>query len=354
MRVLIVTTDRPSLEPSRPLDRIAALLGYFPPRHAVTLACLNDETEPSSAWPWPEVKLVTAPASAVKPGLFKPVTTFLKRYNTFTRLKEAILAQPGSFELIQGDGLATYNLVADLVKASGVKGLVWARPGEIATDSSSDLQVLPANRVDNQPWLPDGIDLDYFRRNSPINILSQEVIFRLAPHDPAALEALAFMLEEIWPRVRELNSQARLLLATPAGSPLLSQVAGKLSSVFDETHGLSIIEGVTDLRPLYERCRLAVLPYLGSPADTKPILEAWAMQLPFVTMQPGADALPGAQIGDQYVRGEDPKSYSSLVARLLEIRGPGLHLAEFGRPLAESRYSWPLIVSQLETFWQQP
>ena len=342
MKILILTTNAPDLDPDKPAGRIAGLLQTLNGRHALALACYTPP-DPSFA-----TKLETLSTALISAPSSQP--TWLERlrgrFQPLANLKTTLLAQTESYDLVQGDGLASLWLAAEIVRAKGGRGMVWLRPGERPPPNRPPaLSIATASQVEGFKWLPDGIDTAYFKRQLPVNITSNEVIFRHVPGEAAAEEALDYLLKEVWPAVRQLKPQAGLIIVTPG--------ATRFEEIEENLAGVSRISGLADWRTLYERCRLVILPYRTTPTDYHPFQEAWAMQLPVVTMRPGALVLPGLQLGDHYVQGADGPSLAALVARLLEIRGPGLHLAEEGRKLVEAEYSWPARASRLEALWTE-
>jgi glycosyltransferase involved in cell wall biosynthesis len=311
-------------------------------RHVLTLACY---TSPDLSF---EKKLETLATTLISapPTRSTWIERLGGRFQPSANLKTAIMAQTESYGLVLGDGLASWWLAAEIVKAKGERGLLWLRPGERPpANPPAMLSIATANQVEGFRWLPEGLDTAYFKRQTPVNITSNEVIFRQVPGEAASEEALAYLLKEVWPAVRQLKAQASLAIVTP-GTDGFEEIEEKQA-------GVSRISGATDWRNLYESGRLAVLPYRTTPTDYRPFQEAWAMQLPIVTMRSGALALPGLQLGDHYVQGADGPSLAALVARLLEIRGPGLHLVQEGRKLVEAEYTWSACAARLEAFWDE-
>ncbi len=343
LKILFITSDRPTFSPTQPLSRAAGLLGEFATRHTVTLAYFaNNPPSQTEDTTLAELSIRVVEAPIARAG-------WLGRFGAFSRketeLKEKLLALSERFDLIQGDGLASLGLSGELAKIWGIPAHIWLRPGENPPRSSgASLNIIVANQVADYKWLPDGLDTSFFSRQTPVNIMSSEIIFQHIPGETASEEALTFLQSEAWPQVRRLNPNARLLIVTPGPAGF--------EEVEEGLEGVNRVRAAPDLRPLYERCRLAVLPYQRTPTNYHPILEAWAMQMPLVTTREGAATLPDLQLGDHYVQGVDGPSLAALIARLLEIRGPGLHLAEAARQLVEAEYSWPARAAHLESLWQ--
>lgn len=339
MKILILTTDAPGLDPDKPAGRIAGLLQALAGRHALTLACYTP-SDPSFATKLEPLSIALIKAPPTRPGWFERLGG---RFQPSANLKAALLGQAESYDLVLGDGLASWWLAAEIVRAKGEPGVIWLGPGEKPPSNRPPaLSIATANQIEGFKWLPEGLDTVYFKRQTPINVTSSRVIFRHVPGEAASEEALAYLLKEVWPAVRQLKPEASLVIVTPG--------TARFEEIEEKQAGVSRISGLADWRNLYERGRLAILPYRTTPTDYRPFQEVWAMQLPVVTMRPGALALPGLQLGDHYVQGADGPSLAALVARLLEIRGPGLHLAEEGRKLVEAEYSWPACAARLEAF----
>ncbi len=338
MKILFISLNPPAYNPAQPLGRVVGLLQELSARHELTLACYNFSDDTSSALSKLPIKLVTAPK--FQPGWFERLRG---GSHPAANLKTALLGLDQQFDIIQSDGAESAWLVGELAREWRRPGLVWLRPGETEETLVAGIEILAASRPEKSRWLPDGLDTSYFTRQTPVNVTSQEIIFRHVEDDPASEEALNFVQTEVWAEVRRLTPVARLLIVTPG--------IASFEEIEEGAEGISRIRGVQDLRPLYQGCRLALLPYLRPPTDYQPMQEAWAMQVPLITMPPGATTLPDLQLGDHYVQGADGPSLAALATRLLEIRGPGLHLAQQGRQLVENRFSWAACATRLEQIW---
>ncbi len=197
-----------------------------------------------------------------------------------------------------------------------------------------------------------GLDADYFRRSSPPNVVSKLVLFSAQTENKsdnrAIKAAVELMLDEVWPKVREKHSDAFLQIVA-------GEACRKFLGEARNGDGYSLRYG-TILPGEYEGARLALAPYKDFvPVPPQPWLEAWAMQLPLITLPEGASTLAdlGGRLGDHFLKGEDGPSLAALISRMLEMRGPGLHLAEASRKLIEQKFSWSAKAAKLEEIIEQ-
>ncbi len=196
-------------------------------------------------------------------------------------------------------------------------------------------------------FLGPGIDPAFFQRKTSINTASQKIFFIVpsfeARDELIYREALRLLRDEVWPLVRGRHPYASLTLYLEGDS-------GEKLGQFAHEPAWDIKYGKINPE-IYETGRLSLAPFLwNSPANLQPALEAWAMQIPLIVLPGAARRLEtlGARLGSHFLKGEDGPSLATLVNRLMEIKGPGIHLAEAGRKLAEQRCSWTARAAQLE------
>lgn len=329
-KIFFLTSRLPSFTP--PLARNAGLLRELAPRHRITLAFFdqisNNESDLSEA-----TRLCERVARLERPAA-KGLSGLLRR--------GAALSQTIAQELRASQ--------PDITLAEGEENVRLLRPA-LANLPASRFIILHPDLIEREngqklPFGP-GIDTEYFQRQTPVNITSKLFLFSIKAEDKRdgliCREALHYLLREVWPLVRERHPDATLKVFS-ATNP---------ASFWDGArHGTGwSVEYGTISPSQYEAGRLALAPYLNiMPGELQPCLEAWAMQLPLLTLPAAAGTLEklGGKLGDNFLKGEDGPSLAALMGRLLEIRRPGLHLAEVSRHLVEQRFSWSALATQFE------
>ncbi len=148
--------------------------------------------------------------------------------------------------------------------------------------------------------------------------------------------------EEVMPRVWSSFPQARLrVVAGPQHEEFWNRFTHQpVSPVFDdrvEIHGF-----VEDLRPLYARASVVVVPLEVSAGTNIKVLEAMACGKAIVTTPIGCEGLGLRDRHDVFIDHDWP-AFARSVAGLLSDAARRSHIAAQARRTAEERFSWTAI-----------
>jgi glycosyltransferase involved in cell wall biosynthesis len=145
------------------------------------------------------------------------------------------------------------------------------------------------------------------------------------------IDAVQFLVAEIWPEVKKRHPGLRLKLVgrgdrfirhlIPAGADV--EVTGAVPDAFREIAGAGIV--VAPLRT-------------GSGTRIK-IIEAWAAARPVVATPVAAEGLI-AHDGGNIVLATDPAAFAGAVGRLLADPAESQRIARGGRHTFEQHYTW--------------
>jgi glycosyltransferase involved in cell wall biosynthesis len=105
---------------------------------------------------------------------------------------------------------------------------------------------------------------------------------------------------------------------------------------------------VEDALPLIAGAKAAVVPLLSGSGTRFKILEAWAAGTPVVSTSIGAEGLD-AQHGEHLLIADDADQFAAAVLSVLYEDALASRLAEAGRALYESRFTWPVAWKMLES-----
>jgi sugar transferase (PEP-CTERM/EpsH1 system associated) len=132
--------------------------------------------------------------------------------------------------------------------------------------------------------VPNGVDLDYFRRPSGVERRRQVVftaVFNYPPNEVGAMWTIA----EVWPRVLAAHPDAELVLAGARPSAALRRAAKRAPRV-------TVTGTVDDIRPHLWSASVAIAPLSISRGTQNKVLEAAASGLPCVVTSKVAEGLP--------------------------------------------------------------
>jgi glycosyltransferase involved in cell wall biosynthesis len=217
--------------------------------------------------------------------------------------------------------------------------------------SKEDARILREldNKLPEPVIWPNVIDVDYYAsvregKTTPPDGLKRDGLtiayiglFSYPPNRRAA----ATLVEEIFPKVAEQVSQARLLLVGQEPTPaMLAAAAARDSKIV-------VTGGVPDVRPYLGLADICVVPLTEGGGTRLKILEAFASHVPVVSTTKGAEGLE-AENGKHIVIAEDPISIAEAIITLstdLERRRAQVRDAF---ALVSERYSLDSLARRLE------
>jgi glycosyltransferase involved in cell wall biosynthesis len=172
---------------------------------------------------------------------------------------------------------------------------------------------------------------------------SQRVLFvgnyEYAPN----LDAVQWMLDEIFPQVWSRCPEARLAVAGYA-----------LPDSWRERWTDSRIEWVgfvPDLPDLQRRCALFIAPLRQGGGSKLKVLEAMAAGLPLVSTAQGASGL-AIRHEEHYLAGDDAQALADAVVRLLREADLAVRLAGAARLYARQHHDWAVAGDELEQIYR--
>jgi glycosyltransferase involved in cell wall biosynthesis len=152
---------------------------------------------------------------------------------------------------------------------------------------------------------------------------------------PPNAEALAWLLTEIWPKVRRRVPEARLLVVgkdPPAGS------AGD---------GVELAGWVPEMQPWFDRARAVLVPIRSGAGTRLKVLDGLASGRPIVSTTMGAEGIAIVP-GQHALIADDAQAFATAVVDVLHDDERAQRLGAAGRELAETVYDWRAIAGRLE------
>lgn len=190
--------------------------------------------------------------------------------------------------------------------------------------------------------IPNGLDLRLYDWDAII-APPCAAIFTGSLTYSANLDAVRFLLSEVWNRVRSALPEARLRITGHYQGAITDEIAGcegvELSGYLDDVHR-AVRESAVCLVPIR----------VGGGTRFK-ILEAMALGTPVVSTSKGAEGLHVTH-GKDILIADDPAGFAAHVVDVLEHPDSYVGLRKAARKLVESEYDWNRISIQFEALIQ--
>jgi glycosyltransferase involved in cell wall biosynthesis len=272
------------------------------------------------------------------------------------------------------EALRVLGPVPKLVMAHNVESLIWQRYHETTTGrlprwyigrqwgkfaayerrafaeamctvavSSTDATLMQtqfgATRVE---VVDNGVDTAYFRP-STMKREPRQILFLGSLDWRPNLDAVALLLERIFPAVRAAEPAARLCLVGRNPPPSLQRRV-------EGSPGATLHGSVDDVRPYLACSALLAVPLRIGGGSRLKILEALASGLPVVSTRIGAEGLDLEPSRDLTVV-ETVEDMATALVACLRAPEQALAQAERGRQAVLARYDWDTLADRLEAVW---
>jgi polysaccharide biosynthesis protein PslH len=218
---------------------------------------------------------------------------------------------------------------------------VWAGSAACATTSQRDADQIRQRRPGTQvAVIPNGADVETFvpadGEPAPDSVIFVGLLDYRPNHDGAL-----WLVDEIWPRVRELRPSATLTIVGSGPRALLERLSSE---------SVTATGWVTDVRPYLSGASVSVVPLRIGGGTRLKILDAMAMGVPVVSTHIGAEGIDAVE-GEHIVYGDTVEELASRTAGLLGDPAARARMSRSARRLVEQRYSWAHAAGQLEALY---
>lgn len=162
-------------------------------------------------------------------------------------------------------------------------------------------------------------------------------------HPPNA-DAIAWMIDEIWPLIRRNHPQARLQIAGAGTQALLDQ--RRLPE------GIEVVGFVDDLDAFYRNTDVILAPLRYGAGTRVKLVEAAAFSAAIVTTKLGAEGLK-LECGRDLLLAEDAPQLAAATCRLLDDPDLRQSLGRAARQQYENEYARDRVVASVDAHFRQ-
>lgn len=182
-------------------------------------------------------------------------------------------------------------------------------------------------------YVPNVIDLE---RVTPVRMAGSQRLLLVADFTyPPNREALAYLLEDVMPRVWNRRPQAQVMLV------------GRGLKTPPSDHRVQQLGFLPELRPVYAAADLAVIPLLHGGGSPLKFVEALAYALPVVATPHAARLLEDGVPGEHFLAGAGGDGFAQAILQVLEDPKHHGALGAAGRELVARSYSVDSLASLL-------
>ena len=191
--------------------------------------------------------------------------------------------------------------------------------------------------------IPNAADVEHLQpRPTDPRVEARTVVFFGHLSTVPNIDAVTFLVKEIWPLVTAAMPDARCRIIGPRADP---SVRGLVRP------GVELIGPVEDLRPHLATASVVAVPLRIGGGTRLKIVEAMAMGKAIVSTTIGAEGIDAVS-GRDILIADDAAAFAGAVIAALNDVGLGERLGRAARELAAARYSWASAAERLEQFFR--
>ena len=188
-----------------------------------------------------------------------------------------------------------------------------------------------------------GVDTQYFRPQRDVDRDPARLLYLGSLDWRPNLDAVALLLDDIFPQVRQQVPHATLALVG-------RHPPDWLRARVKELPGVELFADVPDVRPFLAACGMLAVPLRIGGGSRLKILEALASGTPVVSTRVGAEGLRLTADRDLIVT-DGPDGMAEAVVRGIRRPEELQDMAEEGRRAVLARYDWGPLAERLDEVW---
>ena len=206
--------------------------------------------------------------------------------------------------------------------------------------SKQDFELLPLQNKSNLQIIPNGVDLKNFK---PIEIAKDyDFVFVGNMAYPPNVDAVCYFAEEIFPLILEKKPESNFLIS---GTQPTSRVLGLASK------NIKITGFVKDITNSYARAKVFVAPLRQGAGLQNKLLEAMAMELPFVSTPIAYNALGLAM--DSNLCADNKIAFAENCINFINDENLRNNTGKALRQFTENQYSWQMQSKKLNEIFNK-
>ncbi|MCI0552134.1 MAG: glycosyltransferase [Anaerolineae bacterium] len=212
------------------------------------------------------------------------------------------------------------------------------------TDKEALLRLAPPGNTSAPiSVIPNGVDLQYFRRSSDKPRDSQTIVFigKMSYH--ANISMVDYLVGEIMPKVWANRPTVKLTIVGKDPPPKIKNLA--------QNPLVKVTGTVDDIRPYLWSATAAVVPLVYGAGIQNKILEAMASTTPVVTTSAALSSLLAAS-GDGALVADTADDFSNTILRLIENPVLQQELGEAGYAYVKKYHDWNIVVTELAAIYK--
>lgn len=231
------------------------------------------------------------------------------------------------------------GLKYDIIKLKRKEKDAWKRATKVIAVSKKEQKIIGINT----DLVPNGVDLEKFKfTKKNFNRKEKKVLFIGNFSWVQNRDSAAFIIRNIWPKVIQKNSNARLWIVGKQIPNSLKENTDK-SIVFDEN-------APRETELIFQEADLLLAPIRVGGGSNFKTLEAMAVGTPVITSGLGNEGIM-AKDGSEILIAEKPEDYARQCINILSDNYLYEKISRNARLFIEENFDWKMISLKLESIY---
>lgn len=222
----------------------------------------------------------------------------------------------------------------------------WKEADKLITMSEEDKDFIlnELGKDLNISVVANGVDLEYFAKVNKKLPLAPTVLFVGTFKWLPNIEAVDFIVEDIWPKViKKLpNSKLKIVGFSPTEKLLR----------YGKEPSIDVLGGIPDIRDAFMSSHMLLAPIKSGKGTRFKVLEAMVTGTPVVATNLAVEGIE-AKDGKQVLTSDTAEGLAELTVKLLKDKKLQDQLSKEGLKVVKSRYSWDIIAKHLDKVYKE-
>jgi glycosyltransferase involved in cell wall biosynthesis len=206
----------------------------------------------------------------------------------------------------------------------------------------SDFLKMNEHKLSKATVISNGVTIGHMYDEGVKQVVPEYILFCGALWTPPNSEGLFWFYKNIWTRIKSIFPLLKLLIV---GS---GQLPTRYGELYKDT-SLVFTGSVEDVKPLYNKASIAIVPLLSGSGTRLKILEAMSLGLPVISTPKGAEGIDYVDEKDILIA-ETAVEFAEKLKILLREKGRRVSISKAARDLVEKKYDWNIIGKVMADF----
>lgn len=237
-------------------------------------------------------------------------------------------------------------LYYDIKKINKWEKYYWKKADKLITMSADDKQFIQqeiGEKLDIDV-VANGVDIDFFNRTKKQLPTDPTVLFVGTFKWLPNVDAVTFLVEEIWPQIIAKIPNAKLHIV--GFSP------NKKILKFGQQPSIRVSGEIKDIRQVYAKAHVLLAPVRSGKGTRFKVLEAMATNTPIIATPLTVEGLD-IKVGQNVLTAKNSQGLADQTVRLLKDKSLQKKLAQNGKKLVIKKYGWQAISQELDRIYQE-